>query len=161
MRRDHERAFDAFVSSTQDRAYRMAYAVTRQEQAASTALREAYAGIYAGWTALRRTGEPEIELRRLLVGRLLAGASTPVVPAPRAPAPDEQVVDCATVWSALAELSVEHRVLLTLRHYDRLSDQEIAQACGVGVEQAQAGLFDAMTALRQLLIAPPRQRQTV
>lgn len=156
MRREYDRRFDAFVDSTRDRAYRTAFAVTRDAEAARLALQAAYADAYAGWRQLRRQENREVELRRLLVQRLLTRPGRPLVPTPRAEAPDEQVVDVDTVWSALKEVSTEHRLLLVMAHYENLSLEDMAAACGMSREAGQARLAEAMSALRQVLIAPAK-----
>lgn len=159
MRAEHEREFDDFVGHTIDRSYQLATAVLRDPAGSRAAVEEAYSGAYARWRQWRVRGDRDILLRRHLMGRILAQPTTPHAPVPREAAPDEQVVDCDTVWAALADLSPHQRAVLALRHHEGLSDAEIAASIGLPVDGVDSRVAEAMTALRQVLITPTRRQR--
>lgn len=159
MRAEHEREFDEFVRATSDRSYRLAIAVLRDPAAARGALEETYAAVFSRWRRWRRRDDREALLLQQLVATMLARTPTARPSEPRAAAPDEQVVDVDTVWAALADVSIQQRTVLALRHREDLSDAEIALCLGLAAESVESRVAESMAALRQVLITPgPRQR---
>jgi RNA polymerase sigma-70 factor (ECF subfamily) len=55
------------------------------------------------------------------------------------------------VWSAIEKLSYEHREIVTLRHFEDMSYEEIARLLGIPVGSVMSRLYYARKRLRDLL----------
>jgi RNA polymerase sigma-70 factor (ECF subfamily) len=55
------------------------------------------------------------------------------------------------VWSAIEKLSYEHREIITLRHFEDMSYEEIAGLLGIPVGSVMSRLYYARKRLRDLL----------
>ena len=87
---------------------------------------------------------------------LLGDGETPQqeAPAPESDRPERQLVDgelSRHVWSALEELSEEHRAAVVMHHMEGMSVEEIAKAMGVRPGTIMSRLSRAREALRQRL----------
>ena len=69
----------------------------------------------------------------------------PVVPVCGA---EEAVVDRAALWDRLAELSERQRAVLVLRHYEQLTDAEIAEVSGCRQSTVRSLAMRGIAALR-------------
>lgn len=87
---------------------------------------------------------------------LLGDAETPrqEAPAPESDGPEQRLVNgelSRHVWSALEELSEEHRAAVVMHHMEGMSVEEIAQAMGVRPGTIMSRLSRAREALRHRL----------
>ena len=87
---------------------------------------------------------------------LLGDAETPQqeAPAPESEGPEQRLVNgemSRHVWSALEDLSEEHRAAVVMHHMEGMSVEEIAQAMGVRPGTIMSRLSRAREALRHRL----------
>jgi RNA polymerase sigma-70 factor, ECF subfamily len=54
--------------------------------------------------------------------------------------------------SSLGELSVDHRSVIVLKHFEGLSYEEVARTLGIPEKKVKSRLFSARTALRDIMI---------
>lgn len=159
----HEQDFDGFVERAADAAFRTAYAIVRDDVAAHDAVRAAFTQAYGDWRRLVRSAHRDLLFRRILIGTLLSSPEAPAGPAyagrpdPRHP----KLVDCDTVWSALAEIDRHHRCLIVLRYYERIPDAELATIMGVRPDSVPRLCDAAITAVQRVLTLPAHRRQIV
>jgi RNA polymerase sigma-70 factor (ECF subfamily) len=85
-------------------------------------------------------------------------------PEPEAPGDVEQTalrrLEGERVFQALAALSPEHRLVVTLFYYEGLSHAEIAHVCGCAVGTAKSRLHYALARLRRLLCSVEPETNT-
>ena len=55
------------------------------------------------------------------------------------------------VWGAIEKLSYEHREIITLRHFEDMSYEDIARLLGIPVGSVMSRLYYARKRLRDLL----------
>jgi RNA polymerase sigma-70 factor (ECF subfamily) len=69
-------------------------------------------------------------------------------------APDERVREeetRAAVWSAIEQLSYEHREVIILRHFEDMAYEDIARLLGIPLGSVMSRLYYARKKLRELL----------
>jgi RNA polymerase sigma-70 factor (ECF subfamily) len=68
----------------------------------------------------------------------------------------EQVVGASETWAevmrAMAQLGVEHRSVLVLRHLQGMTYREIANAIGISDKKVKSRLFEARRQIRDVLV---------
>jgi len=120
------------------------------------------AGAFRGWlhriaaNLVRdevKSGRSRLEVTE---STLLGDTETPQqeAPAPESDGPEQRLVEgelSRHVWSALEELSEEHRAAVVMHHMEGMSVEEIAQAMGVRPGTIMSRLSRAREALRHRL----------
>jgi DNA-directed RNA polymerase specialized sigma24 family protein len=163
MKAELEADFESFVADAGDRFYRIAFAITRDAQMAGEAVGFALTAAHSRWK--RVSGHPEDYVRRMMLTEILGwtrGRTTPVRPhdavPPRQPVSGGlQLMDTDAVWAALADLPIGQRAVLVLRHYEHLSEDQIAQTLAVRPDVVQAQAAAALADLRRLLMIARRR----
>ncbi len=164
MRGDHE-AFAALAASRVDPLHATATLILRDRTAAEDAVQEVLVRMWQGLPKLRDPGRLDAWLHRLLAHACTDAwrtrrrrAEIRLLPSHERPIPDETggVADREVLGRAFRRLSVEHRVVLVLRHYLRLTVPGVADAAGVPVGTAKSRLHHAERALRAAIEADAR-----
>lgn len=152
-----ERAFEQLVARWQERLWRHARRLVRDDAAAWDALQEAWLSILKG---LWRLEDPaafapwayrvvtlrcvDHARRRERQRKLERTGEEPVT----APAPEERA-DVEALREALAELSVEQRALLSLHYREGFRLERIAEIVGIPVGTVKSRLHHARAALKK------------
>ncbi len=159
MSADVEETFSAFVAARMPALLRTAYFLTGDPYRAEDLVQTALAKSFLVWTRIHN-GNPEAYVRRVMVTSHtdwwrrrpwleLSTASTP-----------DRVTDGDAygehaqrdqVMRALRTLSARQRVVVVLRFYEQLSEQETAEAMGCSVGTVKSTLARALRKLRPLL----------
>jgi RNA polymerase sigma factor (sigma-70 family) len=166
MKAELEADFESFVAVSGDRFYRIAYAITRDPQLATDAVRNALAATYSRWR--RVSARPEPYVRRILLREILGRGhrrTAPVHPQDEAPVrrhgpgARRDIVDTDAVWAALADMTPGQRAVIVLRYYERLTEDEVAASLAIRTDVVRAQIAAALSDLRRLLtIARQRAR---
>ncbi|HEX3815109.1 MAG TPA: sigma-70 family RNA polymerase sigma factor [Mycobacteriales bacterium] len=134
-----DEALTALVMRSGDRLLAVAYQLTHDRADAQDVVQEAILRVYS---SIRRRGLAPDDLypylRRAVVNEYLRGRrrrSSSEVITDRVPdnpgvPDDDRLLDRIAVWAALATLPERQRVVLVLRHYEQLTDREIAGVLG-------------------------------
>lgn len=163
--RGDQRAFGELVTRYQQVAFRAAYLIVRESGAAEDVAQEAFVRAYRGIGRFR-VGEPfrpwllrivtnlglnEVRARGRRVGlleRLGWGAAKSGPPADRPALVGEEQQE---LWNAVNELPADDRVVLYLRYFLELPEQEIALAIGKAPGTVKSRLSRASGRLRTVI----------
>ena len=149
-------AFDLLVGPLIGKAFRLAYGMLHDTQAAEDAVQEAAIRAWRKLDHLR----PGTEMRPWFLGIVanqcrttLRGRWWSVVPLSEglggsSKTLEEQVVHSAAVRAALSKLSPEHREVLVLHYYLDLPLDEVAAIAGVPVGTAKSRINRGIAAMR-------------
>ena len=128
--------FEAYVAARGAALVRFATLLTDDDHRAEDLVQEALTKAYLRWSRIRRTDNPDVYLRRLIVNgsrswwRRRANRETPgLAPAERA-APGNLGDDTAVrdeLWRLIVALPDQQRAVVVLRYYEDLDDTTIAQ----------------------------------
>jgi len=153
--------FDAFMRGRWPAMVRLAYALTGDVGHAEDLAQAGFARAYASWGRVRRAGDPDAYVRRIVInehrGRFrkhrvaeeLRGDLTDTVGGQQ-PGPEEQ----HALLDALRTLGPRQRAVVVLRYWLDLSEAETAAAlnCSVGTVKSQASR--ALATLRKNAASP-------
>lgn len=167
------RAFDALITRHRERIYMHAYQIVRNEEDALDVTQETF---IRAWKSLprfdgkasliswlyristnagidvcrRRQSRPQTELDS---GPMKIDAASHTTPSqPDAPGAGHDRAEIRRrVEAAFAELSLEHRAVISLKELEDLSYEEIAQRVGCSVGTVMSRLFYARKKLQSLL----------
>ncbi|MDO5501607.1 MAG: SigE family RNA polymerase sigma factor [Actinomycetia bacterium] len=145
---DVDDEFARFVQARQQRIVSAAYLITRDLHAAQDLTQEALVRAYRRWSKVGMPAQPEAYVRTIVVREYLTGrrrrSSTEVVMATDAlpergyenSTPEQRLI----MREALADLPERQRVVLVLRAYLDLSDEDIADHldCATGTVRSLA-----------------------
>jgi RNA polymerase sigma factor (sigma-70 family) len=134
--------FTAFVAGSGRRLLGLAYLLTGDPGRAEAALENALEGTYRRWHRLNREGAPEADVRKALVDiaterwHRRRGAVSP------------DLDDRPAVMRAVAALPPAQRVVLVLRYFENLTDQQTAAVMGRSVGAVSSQHARAIARLR-------------
>ena len=161
MTEDEE--FRDFMRGRWPAMLRLAYGLTGDRGHAEDVAQAAFARAYASWGRVRRTGDPDAYVRRILINEnrrrfrkhRVAEDLAGVLPEPAAaPAQDAagEWDDRAALLAALRALPPRQRAVVVLRYWMDMSEAETAAAlnCSTGNVKSQASR--ALAALRGNLL---------
>jgi RNA polymerase sigma-70 factor (sigma-E family) len=168
-----EDSFREFVAVRLKRLSRVAFLLTGDHHAAEDLLQVALIRLAAKWSQLRRDGNPDAYLRKILHhehisiwrrSRHLRDEKT-FAEVPDQPLADgaEDVVRRMMVRQALARLTPRQRSVIVLRFFEDLSEADTAEALGCSPGTVKSQTSHALQRLRQLapelaqLIENPRE----
>ena len=136
---------------------RLAYALTGDQGHAEDVAQTAFARAYASWPKVRRTGNPEAYVRRIVINENLNRFRKHRVAERLTDSPPESSTADATreydersaLIAALQRLAPKQRAVVVLRYWIGLTEAEAATAlnCSVGTVKSQASR--ALASLRQ------------
>lgn len=149
-------SFDLLLAPHTQRAYRIAYLITRDPESAADALQEALIRAHKSLRNLR-DGSPFYPwFARIVTNEAIKQAkrSAPFLPlpdwAPAAESPERTLLDRESqeeLWRLVQSLSPAHRSVLVLRYYDEMSEAEIASVLGISLGTVKSRLHYAKSAL--------------
>jgi len=152
--------FREFMHGRWPAMVRLAYALTGDQGHAEDVAQAAFARAYASWPKVRRTGNPEAYVRRIVVNenrnrfrkQRVAERLTDTPPEPGAgPGADatSQYDERSALMAALRRLGPRQRAVVVLRYWLGLTEAEAAAElnCSVGTVKSQASR--ALATLRQ------------
>ena len=169
MRAQLDEEFRDFMHGRWPAMVRLAYALTGDQGHAEDVAQTAFARAYASWPKVRRSGNPEAYVRRIVInenlnrfrkhrvverltGTLpesLAGALAGALAGSGAADATRQYDDRSALVAALQRLGPRQRAVIVLRYWMDLTEAEIAAAldCSTGTVKSQASR--ALATLRQ------------
>jgi RNA polymerase sigma-70 factor (sigma-E family) len=149
-------AFEAYVVARGAALLRFAALLTGDRHRAEDLVQDALAKAYLRWDRIRRTDQPDVYVRRVLVNgsrawwRRRANHELPVERTVDHEAPGDVSVESAerdSVRRMIAKLPHRQRVVLVLRYYEDLDDATIAEILECSTATVRT---HAMRALRRL-----------
>lgn len=163
-----EESFARLVAMYEKKVYVLALRMTGNQEDAADVAQEAFLSAWKGLPSFRGdagfstwlyrlTSNAAVDhLRRTRRQRTEASLDSESLDAPDpAPAPQEraeaQALRDAVRWG-MGELSPEHQKVLTLREYQEMSYEEIAQQLGVDLGTVKSRISRARGALRKILL---------
>jgi RNA polymerase sigma factor (sigma-70 family) len=149
-------AFDQLVGPLVDQAFRLAYGMLHDRQAAEDAVQEAAVRSWRKLNNLRPGTEMRPwflaivanQCRTLARGRWWSVLRVEVPPVPGTAAFEDEIVRGADMRAALRRLTPEHREVLVLHYYLDLPLQEVAAVAGIPVGTAKSRINRGIAALR-------------
>jgi RNA polymerase sigma-70 factor (sigma-E family) len=162
LRRQDPEEFAGFVAGRHARMVRVAELLCGDRDRAEDLAQDGFARAYAAWGRIR-SGDPEAYVRRCIVNantdwwrrRTWREESWPDVPeqhgGPPWPGPGDLAELIATrevVLRALSRLTVRERVVLVLRYYLDLSEQQIGAELGIAAGTVKSTAARAVAKLR-------------
>jgi len=159
--RDDE-AFRDFVVGRSPSFLRVAYLLTGDWQHAEDLLQTSLAKVYRAWGRLRDHENLDAYVRRVMVNtqtarwRRLWRGEQPTGSLPDSAAPDAISAsdDRDRIRRALLTLPARQRAVVVLRHYDDLSEAEVARVLGCSVGTVKSQCSRALARLRDALDDP-------
>jgi RNA polymerase sigma-70 factor (sigma-E family) len=157
MKAELDAEFREFMHARWPTMVRLAYGMTGDQGHAEDVAQTAFARAYASWPRVRRTGNPDAYLRRIVVNENRNRFRKQRVAERLTDAPPEFGTADATgrydersaLIAALQRLGPRQRAVIVLRYWMDLSEAEAAAAlsCSVGTVKSQASR--GLAALRQ------------
>lgn len=150
--------FEAYAAARGAALVRFAILLTGDDHRAEDLVQEALTKAYLRWSRIRRTDNPDVYLRRLVINgsrswwRRGANRETPAAVSAERAAPGDLGAEAAArdeLWRLIAALSDQQRAVIVLRYYEDLDDATIAQIleCTPGTVRTHA-----MRALHKLRV---------
>ena len=154
-------AYVAFVEQSWQRHLRLAMLLTRDRSQAEELLQDSLVKMYERWRKLSQREDLHAYLRRVLVNsqtsiwrRRRRESLVAQVPdhADQSPGthPDRQAL-----LTAVRTLPARQRAVIALRHYEDLSEREVAQILGCSLGTVKSQHAKALGKLRHLIAKPP------
>ncbi|WP_406038614.1 SigE family RNA polymerase sigma factor [Micromonospora sp. NBC_00898] len=155
-----DRSYVAFVEVAWQRHIRLAMLLTGDRWRAEELLQDSLVKVYERWRRLSRLDDPHAYLRRALVNNHTSGwrrrrreRLVADVPDRAAPAGDVGP-DAVVLRRALMSLPTKQRAVVVLRHYEDLTEREVAQLLGCSVGTVKSQNARALDKLRHFLDEP-------
>ena len=169
MRAQLDEEFRDFMHGRWPAMVRLAYALTGDQGHAEDVAQTAFARAYASWPKVRRTGNPEAYVRRIVINENLnrfrkhrvaerltdtlpdsvSGALSGSLAAAGAVDATRQYDDRSALVAALQRLGPRQRAVIVLRYWMDLTEAEIAAALGCSVGTVKSQAARALATLRQ------------
>jgi RNA polymerase sigma-70 factor (sigma-E family) len=147
--------FREYVAARRNALLRVAWALTGDWALAEDLLQTALAKVWPKWTSIRRTDDPDVYVRRVLVTtystwwrrKWRGEIPTGDLPEPRAAGgwtgaadPADEVALAETLRVALSGLPRRQRAVVVLRYVEDLPEADVAEilGCSVGTVKSQA-----------------------
>jgi RNA polymerase sigma-70 factor (sigma-E family) len=159
-----QREFEAFAADAFDSLYRSGFLMTGDVAETEDLLQETLLQVARRWNRVRSMERPVAYARRILVNLIIDGAQARTRRTGELGKDDgPEVLDEAAVrvltgiddraefvW-ALGTLTHRQRAVLTLRYFDDLSENEVAEVLGCPVGTVKSSASRAIDALREAL----------
>ena len=149
--------FDGFMRGRWPAMVRLAYALTGDIGYAEDLAQAAFARAYASWGRVRRAGDPDAYVRRIVINthrsrfrkhrvtEELRSDLTDTVGAASQPGPEGR----SELLDALTRLGPRQRAVVVLRYWLDLSEAETAAALGCSVGTVKSQASRALATLRK------------
>jgi RNA polymerase sigma-70 factor (sigma-E family) len=154
---DEPDGFHEFVAGRSRALLRTAWLLTGDWTSAQDLVQTALAKTWPAWSRIRRTDDPEVYVRRVLVTtyatwwRRRWRGEAPHSSLPETAATSDAFEDAdrrAVVAAALATLTRGQRAVVVLRYFDDLTEAQTAAVLGCSVGTVKSQHARALTALR-------------
>lgn len=166
QRGDHE-AFSRLLADQAGRLYATAYLMLRDRPSAEDAVQDACLKAWRDIPSLRNPDRYDAWLRRLLVRACLdqvrrrrrRPSEVSLSPEHAAAISDvsERMASVDQLEHAFSRLSVDHRAVVVLSHFDGLPMSDIAETLGIPVGTVKSRLHHALRAMRGAIEADDRR----
>jgi RNA polymerase sigma-70 factor (sigma-E family) len=158
---DGEGDFDAFVTARYSTLVALARYLLRDPHRGEDVVQEVLGRVYARWSRIHRLEAPDAYVRRMVVRECLSwrrrrsSAELPDDDVPALPVADgtDARADRDAMLGLLARLSDRQRAVLVLRHYEDLSDHQIAELLGIREATVRGHAMTGLDRLRALVVA--------
>jgi RNA polymerase sigma-70 factor (sigma-E family) len=154
----------AFVEVAWQRHMRLAVLLTGDRWRAEELLQDSLVKVYERWRRLSRLDDLHAYLRRVLVNnhtsmwrRRRRESLVAEVPDRAAP-PNGVDPEAVALHAALRSLPPRQRAVVVLRHYEDLSEREVAQVLGCSVGTVKSQNARALDKLRHIVDQPSNVR---
>ena len=154
-RADRETAYVDYVTARRDHLRRIAYALCGDWHRADDLLQIALVKLYVAWPRVRRVGNEDAYVRRILVRVSIDESRRPwrreraTQHLPDRPAPERAgVEDLSELFTALQALPPQQRAAVVLRHWLGLSVSETAAELGINEGTVKSHTSRGLAALR-------------
>jgi RNA polymerase sigma-70 factor (sigma-E family) len=153
--------FDGFMRGRWPAVVRLAYALTGDTGHAEDLAQAAFARAYASWGRVRRAGDPDAYVRRIVinehrnrfrrhrVAEELRGDVADAADRRQPGGPDEGPGEREALLDALRALGPRQRAVVVLRYWLDLSEAETAAALGCSVGTVKSQASRALATLRK------------
>jgi RNA polymerase sigma-70 factor (sigma-E family) len=161
VRAQLDEEFREFMHARWPVMVRLAYALAGDQGHAEDVAQAAFARAYASWPKVRRAGNPEAYVRRIVINENLNRFRKPrvaerlidvlpdVLAGSGAVDATRQVDDRSALIAALQRLGPRQRAVIVLRYWMDLTETEIAAALGCSVGTVKSQASSALATLRQ------------
>jgi RNA polymerase sigma-70 factor (sigma-E family) len=148
--------FDGFMRGRWPSMVRLAYGLTGDAGHAEDLAQSAFARAYASWGRVRRAGDPDAYVRRIVINthrdrfrrhRVTEELRADLTDAPGGASPGPE--DRSELLDALGRLGPRQRAVVILRYWLDLSEAETAAALGCSVGTVKSQASRALAALRK------------
>jgi RNA polymerase sigma-70 factor (sigma-E family) len=159
MKALEDEAFRGFVAARGHALLRTAYLLTGDQQLAEDLVQTALEKTVRHWPSLRRSDAAEAYVRRAMYRenisawrrRRLVELPSATLPEPRrAGGLGEHVEDRMILRAALMRLGRRQRTVLVLRYFEDQTEQQVADALGIGVGTVKSTAHRALAHLREV-----------
>ena len=148
--------FTEYMQGRWAQLVRLGYGLTGDQHLAEDLAQTALSRAYASWSRVRRTGNPDAYVRRIMVNansgrfrkRRVSERLTGDVPDTAAVAAPGLSDDRAPLMAALMALPYGQRAAVVLRYWMDMSETEAAQALGCSVGNVKSQASRALAKLR-------------
>jgi RNA polymerase sigma-70 factor (sigma-E family) len=148
--------FTEFMQGRWAQLVRLGYGLTGDQHLAEDLAQTALSRVYASWSRVRRTGNPDAYVRRIMVNansgrfrkRRVSERLTGDVPDTAAVAAAGLSDDRAPLMAALMALPYGQRAAVVLRYWMDMSETEAAAALGCSVGNVKSQASRALAKLR-------------
>jgi RNA polymerase sigma-70 factor (ECF subfamily) len=164
---EREDAFNRLVSRELASAYRTAAVLLGDAAEAEDATQDALVRTWQQWDRLRDHDRAGAWFGRILVNvcrdrlRLRRPVTVRWLPDVESPGPDGRSGERDALWSALAGLSADHRIVIVLRYYLDLPLEAIAERTGTPLGTVKSRLHHALEAIRAAYEAQERASEAM
>ena len=156
MKAELDGEFRDFMHARWPAMVRLAYALTGDPGHAEDVAQTAFARAYASWPKVRRTGNPDAYVRKILVNENLnrfrkhrvAERLTGMLPESVTPDATRESDERSALIAALQQLGPRQRAVVVLRYWLDLSETEVAAALGCSVGTVKSQASRALASLR-------------
>jgi RNA polymerase sigma-70 factor (sigma-E family) len=158
MRAWEDEAFRGFVAARWPALVRTAYLLTGDKQLAEDLVQTALEKTVRHWPSIRRSGSAEAYVRRTMYRENISGwrrhrrlveVPTGILPEPRAGGAGDHVENRVVLRAALMQLGRRQRTVLVLRYFEDQTEQQVADALGIGVGTVKSTAHRALAHLRE------------
>ncbi|GIH07128.1 DNA-directed RNA polymerase sigma-70 factor [Rhizocola hellebori] len=153
-------AYVAFVEAAWQRHLRLALLLTGDRWQAEELLQDSLVRIYERWRRLSRTDDLNAYLRKVLVNNHTSlwrrrRRESLVAEVPDAAAQGGDVsAEALAVRDALRSLPPRQRAVVVLRHYEDLTESQVAQVLGCAIGTVKSQHAKALAKLRHAMSEP-------